>query len=154
MKAILACALLLATLPVHAQSLIGKVVGVSDGDTLTLRIEGQPQTRVRLSAIDAPEKTQAFGERAKQALSDLCFGKPAQADVVDVDRYGRQVAEVWCEGVYANGAMVQNGFAWVYRIYARNRADLYAAEADARLARRGLWVDESPTPPWDFRRAK
>lgn len=154
MRRMLACLLLLAALPVNAESLTGKVVGVADGDTLTLYIEGEPQVRVRLSAIDAPEKKQAFGQRSKQALSDLCFGKTAQVDVVDSDQYGRKVAEVWCDGTYANGSMVESGFAWVYRRYAGLRVDLYAAEVDARLAKRGLWAEPSPTPPWDFRHAK
>ena len=120
----------------------------------TIRVEGQPQMRVRLSAIDAPEKAHAFGQRAKQAQSDVCFGEDAALEVVDTDRYGRTVAEVWCGEVNANRAMIENGFAWVYRKYAEGRVDLMAAEVDARNARRGLWADQSPVPPWEFRRTK
>lgn len=96
--------------------------------------------------IDAPEKCEAFSERARQALLDLCFGKPAQADAVD--RYGRHLAEVTCNGVHANGSMMQNGFAWVYRAYAGNRRGLYVAEGDARLSRRDLRADDPPRPRW------
>lgn len=152
LTALVAVFLLMPT-SVSAVDLSGKVVGVADGDTLTIHIEGSPQVRVRLSAIDAPEKAQAFGAVSKQALSDLCYGKTAQLDVVDTDRYGRKVAEVWCDGVYANGSMVAQGLAWVYRRYAGLRADLYAAELDARSSRLGLWADANPTPPWEFRRS-
>jgi len=148
-------ALVLAlAVPAYAQTQSSRVVGISDGDTLTLRIEGQPQGRVRLSAIDAPEKRQAFGTRAKEALSDLCFGKIATVEVVDTDRYGRAVADVWCDGTYANEVMVEQGPAWVYRRYANGRVDLYAAEAAASAADRGLWADPAPTPPWEFRHPK
>ena len=147
------CFLLLAG-QASAQDIHGRVVGIADGDTLTIRVEGQPQMRVRLSAIDAPEKAHAFGQRAKQAQSDVCFGEDAALEVVDTDRYGRTVAEVWCGEVNANRAMIENGFAWVYRKYAEGRVDLMAAEVDARNARRGLWADQSPVPPWEFRRTK
>lgn len=143
----------IVSLSASASELVGHVVGVADGDTMTVRIEGRPPMRVRLNAIDAPEKAQAFGTVAKKGLSDLCFGKNARIDVVDTDRYGRKVADVWCDGVYANRIMVEQGLAWVYRRYAGLRADLYAAELSARSKGRGLWVDENPTPPWEFRRS-
>ena len=138
----------------QAASFTGRTVAVIDGDTMKVLTSEKVLHKIRLSAIDAPEKAQAFGQRSKQALSDLCFDRVATVSVVDTDRYGRMVADVWCDGIYANGAMVEQGLAWVYRRYAGIRADLYAAELDARLAKRGLWVAPFPTPPRDFRKSK
>jgi len=131
---------------------VGKVVGVADGDTLTILDAANKQHKVRLAYIDAPEKAQAFGNRAKQKLSDVCYGKLAVATVIDSDRYGRHVAEVTCAGVAANKMMVDSGMAWVYTKYAKGQGTLRAAESTARAAKIGLWSMPSPTPPWEFRR--
>lgn len=126
------------------------VIGISDGDTLTVLVDRAP-VRVRLSDIDAPESRQGFGARAKQALSDLCFGKDAVLDTRTTDRYGRIVARVTCAGVDANRAMVEAGMAWHYARYSHDMA-LAALEAQARQERRGLWTDPAAVAPWDFRR--
>lgn len=136
-----------------ANDLSGRVVGISDGDTLTLLDSANTQVKARLAAIDAPEKAQAFGNRAKQALSDLCFGKPATVKVVDTDRYGRTVSEVTCAGTNANAAMIERGMAWVYRKYAEGYGHLFPLEDEARQAGRGLWADSDPVPPWEWRKA-
>lgn len=137
------------------------VVGISDGDTLTARC-GEPgqyqQVRVRLSAIDAPEAQQPFGQRSKQALSDMCYRVEATITPVTSDRYGRTVANVTCKGQDAGLSLVWSGMAWFYPQYGTGRADLSRAEREAREARRGLWVElgtrQEPIAPWDWRRAQ
>ncbi|MDP3211912.1 thermonuclease family protein [Methylotenera sp.] len=150
---LLSVALSLSTMA-YAETITGRVVGVSDGDTLTILDQSNTQFKIRLAAIDAPEKAQPFGQRGKQKLSDLCFGKSANVQVISTDRYGRSVGEVDCAGVNANEVMVQSGLAWVYRKYDKGYGHLYGLEDDARNARRGLWADDNPTPPWEWRKAK
>jgi micrococcal nuclease len=142
------------SLVTHAETIEGRVVGVSDGDTLTMLDAGNTQFKIRLAAIDAPEKVQAFGQRGKEQLSDICYGKQASVTVVDTDRYGRTVGEVVCDGTYANEAMIKSGLAWVYRKYAKGYGHLYAFEDEAKTAKRGLWADPNPTTPWEWRKAK
>lgn len=127
-----------------------QVIGISDGDTLTVLHDRRP-VRIRLANIDAPEKAQAFGERSKQSLSDLCYGKDATYQTVDVDQYGRTVAVVTCNGVNVNQAQVARGMAWVYTRYNQD-GSLPSVEARARQAKVGLWSESAPTPPWLFRR--
>ena len=151
---IIAILLAAATSAAFAQQISGLVVGISDGDTLTLLDSSNAQHKIRLSAIDAPESGQAFGRAAKSALSDLCYKRQAIADVVDVDRYGREVATLYCGGIDTSRAMVQLGYAWVFTMYAKHRPDLPASEQDARNNRRGLWADDSAIPPWEWRKIK
>lgn len=131
--------------------IVGKVVGVSDGDTLTVLDGSNRQYKIRLSAIDAPEKNQPFGMRSKQALSSLCFGKEARVMPLKEDRYGRTVADVDCGGKNVNEEQIRSGMAWVYRKYAKGYSDLYRLEDEARSSRRGLWEAPEPVPPWEFR---
>ena len=129
-----------------------QVVGVTDGDTITAIVDGR-QIKVRLNGIDAPEKKQAFGNVSKQALSGLVFGK--RVSIVDLgkDRYGRTIGEVFTpDGQQVEVAMVRLGFAWHYVKYAPRNTDLAGAELVARKARRGLWADAAPVPPWEFRK--
>lgn len=146
MKKFLFSAAFALALPAHAH----KVIGISDGDNLTLLV-GQQPLKIRLANIDAPEKAQAFGERSKQSLSDLCFGKDAEYQVQDIDLYGRTVAVVTCAGVEANRAQVKRGLAWVYPKYNKDLT-LPGLEVTARKGRRGLWAEATPLPPWKFRR--
>lgn len=95
----------------------GRVVGVSDGDTLTLLTADKQQVKVRLGEIDTPESRQPYGERAKQVLSALAFGKEARVVVQDTDKYGRTVGRVYVGTVDVNAEMVKQGAAWVYRQY-------------------------------------
>lgn len=148
-KTFLMTALLLASASVFAQS--GQVVRVLDGDTLDLLTPDKRVVRVRLLEIDAPESAQAFGTRSTKGLAYLCAGKPAVLKSTDVDRYGRTLARVYCDGVDANLEMVRMGLAWAYRRYVKDPAIL-AAEQEARAEQRGLWVDKNPTPPWEYRR--
>lgn len=130
----------------------GKVVGISDGDTLTVLTERQ-QVKVRLAEIDAPERGQPFGNRSKQSLSGLCFDKTAKLDDKGKDRYGRTLARVYCDGIDANAEQVRRGMAWVYDRYVTDRG-LYLIQDEAKAAKRGLWADTEPMPPWEWRRMR
>lgn len=133
-------------------SIGGRVVAVQDGDTFTLLTSNELQYKVRLYGIDAPEDGQAFGNRAKQALSELIFQKHVTVQKRDIDRYRRLVGRVTQGGYDVNLSMVQQGYAWWYREYAKNDMDLERAEDEARSARRGLWYDAHPVPPWEWRK--
>lgn len=129
----------------------GKVVGVTDGDTITV-LKDREQVKVRLVEIDAPEKGQAFGNRAKQALSELVHGRLVEIREHGIDRYGRTLGRVYQFGLDVNAEMVRSGMAWIYFKYAKDKG-LYQLEAEAREQRRGLWADKEPVPPWEWRRA-
>lgn len=141
-----------------AETIQGKVVRVADGDTITILDQSKTQHKIRLSGIDAPEKGMPFGQKSKQHLSDLVAGKPVLVETTKVDRYGRNVGKVIVDGWDANLAQIEAGFAWHYKDYQReqSRADRLAysqAEERAREARKGLWMDPEPVPPWNWRRA-
>jgi micrococcal nuclease len=107
-----------------------------------------------LHGVDAPEARQPFSDRARQFTSELAFGKTVTIRVRDTDQYGRTVADVILpDGRNLNHELVKAGFAWWYRNYAKNDANLERLEAEARKASRGLWADKAPVPPWEFRRA-
>lgn len=147
---------ILASVTVVAQSkpFTAKVIGIADGDTINVLQDGVSK-RIRLWGIDGPESGQAFGARAKQFTAELAFGKILMIDVRSKDRYQRQVAEVVLpDGRNLNHEIVRAGFAWWFVKYARQDARLARLELDARDARRGLWKDEGPVPPWQFRNAK
>lgn len=146
---LIAAAFALASLTVYAD-FTGKVVAVADGDTITV-LRDKEQVKIRLIEIDAPEKAQAFGNKSKQSLSDLCFDKTATLADKGKDRYGRTLAKVTCDGIDANAEQVRQGMAWVYRKYAPKDSWLYAVEGEAKAARRGLWADAEPVPPWGWR---
>jgi endonuclease YncB( thermonuclease family) len=94
------------------QALDGTVVGISDGDTITVLDSSQRQHRIRLHQIDAPEKRQDFGQRSKQSLSDLIFSKPVRVEVTTIDKYGREVGKVWIHGTDANLEQIKRGWRW------------------------------------------
>ena len=141
------------------RSLEGKVVGVSDGDTITVLGTDNQQTRVRLQGIDAPESQQAFGQVSKRNLSNLVFDRQVVVEYEKTDRYGRTLGKVLVNRRDVNLEQIKAGLAWHYKYYQDEQAPddrrLYAdAEAEARSVRRGLWADQAPIPPWDFRRGK
>jgi endonuclease YncB( thermonuclease family) len=143
--------------PVTAQErtiLEGVVVGVVDGDTADIRL-ASAMIRVRLHAVDAPERGQPYGEAAKEALSRLAFGKAVDVEPVEQDRYDRLVARLWVGDVDVNAEMVTQGYAWVYRRYA-DEAAYCAYEKAARDLRRGLWSlpPEQRAAPWEWRKRK
>jgi endonuclease YncB( thermonuclease family) len=128
------------------------VVGISDGDTVKVLSADKQQLKCRLYGIDAPEKSQAFGQASKQSLSDLIYRRVVDVQIVDQDRYGRSVCRITVNGVDVNREQVVRGMAWMYRRYSRD-ASYSQAEANAKAKRIGLWADAHPTPPWDFRKA-
>lgn len=143
----------------HAAMITGRVVGVADGDTVTVLDGANTQHKIRLSGIDAPEKKQAFGTRSKQSLSDLVFDKQVTVETDKKDKYGRDVGKILLTGQDVNLEQVTRGFAWHYKQYEReqsaNDRKLYVfAEHGARADRRGLWADAEPVPPWEFRHNK
>lgn len=136
-------------IPTLAAQITGKVINVADGDTLTVLVD-KTQVRVRLDQIDAPEKAQPFGTRSRESLHALCHGQHASIETSGKDRYGRTIGRVSCNGVDANVEQVSRGMAWVYDRYARDKS-LYAVQDAAKSAKRGLWRDPAPVPPWDWR---
>lgn len=135
---------------VIAAAFLASVIGISDGDTLTIQFDREP-VRVRIAEIDAPEKKQPFGTRSKQSLAELCFGKLAEVTPQTKDRYGRTVARVSCNGQDVSEYQLKNGMAWVFDRYVTDRS-LYGIQDEARQAGRGLWVDQNPVPPWEWRK--
>lgn len=163
----------LSALPVFAETLVGRVVGVSDGDTITVLDARKNQHRVRLAGIDAPEKGQPFGSRAKQSLSSLSFGKAVRVEWYKVDRYRRIIGTVWVSPEHSGCAVTPNcpktvdtsleqisaGLAWHYVKYAheqpleeRNR--YVRAEREARKNKVGLWAEPGAIAPWEWRRRR
>lgn len=149
-KTLIITALLLTSSYALAEEWTGKVVGVSDGDTLTVLNQQKRPIKIRLVEIDAPEKSQDYGERSKQSLSELCFNKTAKVDDKGQDRYQRTLGRVYCEGIDANAEQVKRGMAWAYRQYLTDPA-LADLEQVAKNQKIGLWSDTSPIPPWDYR---
>lgn len=141
--------LLLAAHPKVDEQVVGKVVGVTDGDTVTVLVDGAP-IKVRLEGIDAPESTQSYGTKAKQALSQIVFGKAVTLRKTGTDKYGRTLGVVIVEGVDANAKMIDDGWAWHFKKY-NDEERLAKLETAARNAKRGLWADANPLAPWDFR---
>lgn len=138
---------------INAVSFTGRVVGVTDGDTITVLVDGAQQVKVRLAEIDAPERAQPWGNRSKQALSGLVFGRNVSVLQTDIDRWGRIIGQVRVDGLDVNYEMIASGEAWAFRQYLSDQT-LIEVEADAKRERRGLWsMPEAQTvPPWDWRR--
>lgn len=146
------CFFIITTSLLNAETVIGRCVGVADGDTATVLVNGHQQVKVRFHGIDAPESAQDFGQRAKQKLSDLIYGKQVRVEILERDRYGRSVAKVYVGSTYINLEMVKCGLAWHYVQYAPHDSDLADDESAARSAKIGLWSRPNPTPPWNWRR--
>lgn len=143
--------------PALAETVTGKVVGIADGDTLSLLDHRNKRHKIRLQGIDAPEKRQAWGRRSMQDLAALAFHKEVTADCGKVDKYGREICKVLVGDRDVNLAQIESGMAWWYRAYATeqeptDRAEYAAAEGAARSARKGLWSDPNAQAPWDWRR--
>ncbi|GGH02336.1 thermonuclease family protein [Mucilaginibacter phyllosphaerae] len=144
--------LLASSIGCNRSETLYKVVGVKDGDTLVLLSPDNQSITVRLAEVDAPEKSQAFGQAAKQFTSNLCFGKKVKLTGNQHDRYGRTVGEVELEnGTIVNHELVKQGYAWQYRAYSKSM-ELAMLEQHARQSRLGLWQEANPTPPWNFRK--
>jgi endonuclease YncB( thermonuclease family) len=147
----------LASATAGAAELDGTVVAISDGDTLTLLGTDKRQHRIRLDGIDAPERTQQYGQRARQSRAQLAHGRAAHVDCPKVDRYGRALCRVTVDGVDVGLEQIRRGLAWHYVRYAHeqraiDRARYAQAESDARAKSAGLWSFDDPVAPWDYRR--
>ena len=128
----------------------GAVIRVSDGDTLIVRA-GEVNFRVRLHGIDAPERGQAYGTKARDILAGMVTGAAVTIKVMDVDRYGRLIGMVYAGPLLVNLELLKQGYAWHYTEY-DDTAEFARAEAEARKQKRGLWAEPSPIPPWEWRR--
>lgn len=152
-----ACILLVQT--AYADVLSGRVVGVADGDTITVLDRTNTQHKIRLNGIDAPEKSQAFGNVSKKSLSDMVFNQQVDVDWLKEDRYGRKVGKVLLNNEDVNLEQIKRGMAWYFKKYKgdlvqEDRIAYVQAEQEAEANRVGLWVDLNPIPPWDFRKQK
>lgn len=150
-------AVLLLAATAYGATPTGRVVGITDGDTITALIPRNAQYRIRLAGIDAPEHNQAFGARSKQNLSRLVYGKNVTLDCGKAESYGRLICKVTLhDGKDACLAQIKAGLAWNYKQFQNEQTPqdrkVYAAAEDAaREAHIGLWSQPHPTPPWDFR---
>lgn len=143
----------------QADTLVGEVVGLADGDTVTVLDAQKTQHKIRLAGIDAPEKGMPWGQKSKEALSDRVYRRIVTVEWHKQDRYGRLIGKILVDGQDANLAQVADGMAWHYKDYAQeqtpdDRARYAKAELDARSARRGLWAEPEPIPPWAWRKMK
>lgn len=144
-------ALLLALIYLTAaDTLIGRVVRIADGDTVTVLVGGDHQVKVRLFGIDAPERGQDYSRKSREALAELVFEKEVRVVVHDKDRYGRTVGDIYIGNTLVNEKMIRDGWAWNYVRYSHSKR--YAElEREAREAQKGLWADKAPVPPWEYR---
>ena len=148
---ILCLALLFTSNDIQA-AFASSVIGILDGDTIEVLHNNRPE-RIRLSGIDCPEKGQAYGTKAKQATSDLVFGKEVTLETHGTDRYGRTIADVSLpDGLSVNLELVRNGWCWWYQKYAPDNVILAELQRRARRSGRGLWADPNPVPPWEWRK--
>jgi len=161
---------LLAACASHADEIIGRVVSIADGDTMTVLDASNTQHKIWLEGIDAPERGQPFGTRSRQNLSDLVFGKDVRVDWYKRDRYGRSVGKVWVtpselnctqepcpKTLDAGRAQLAVGLAWHFKKYEMEQSEedrlAYAfEEQEARARKVGLWSEPSSVPPWQWRR--
>lgn len=137
----------------------GRIVGITDGDTITLLEADYHQHKIRLDGIDAPESKQPFGNASKRSLSDLAYNRDAVAECHKPDRYGREVCRVIVGGIDVCQEQLRAGMAWVFTRYANElprvrRKQYTESEKQAKGERRGLWADAQPVPPWEWRRDK
>jgi endonuclease YncB( thermonuclease family) len=139
-------------IPCFSKVHTAKVIGVADGDTITV-LQDKKQYKIRLYGIDCPEKAQAYGNKAKELTSRLTFGKTVELTAYDVDRYQRIVAVVKVNGVNVNEELIKNGYAWRYPQYCKESfcKDWVIKEYYAKNSGKGLWKDNNPIPPWEWR---
>jgi len=154
--------ILICTFAFHsalADTLTGRVVSITDGDTLVVLDETKSENKIRLQGIDAPERGQAFGTKSKEHLSDLVAGQFVVVEYQKRDRYQRILGKVLLDGDDMNLEQVTSGMAWHYKKYqseqsSADRIRYSDAELEARRQKLGLWHDPDPVSPWEFRQAK
>jgi micrococcal nuclease len=159
MRAILPAAAVLcfaawwASARVAADTLTGRVISIADGDTITVLDSTKVQHKVRLADIDAPEKSQDFGTKSREALAGKIQGRDVKIETQGTDRYKRTLGTVLLDGRNVNLEMVSEGCAWHYKKYSKS-AQFADAENAARAAGLGLWTGKEPMPPWEFRQTE
>lgn len=134
-----------------AETLTGKVLYVSDGDTLTMSVSGTKE-KIRFYGVDAPESSQEYGLESKAFVKDRIDNKEIKVEITNTDRYGRKIGKIYYDGKYLNEELVRSGYAWWYQQYARRDMTLKEAEEYARVQKIGLWKSSDPIAPWDYRR--
>jgi micrococcal nuclease len=155
MKKIITTVLLfLSIFTLHSQTLlVGKVIGIKDGDTVEVIDNLNKTTVLRLAEVDCPEKKQPFGTRAKQFTSNAIYLKTVKYIVTNKDRYGRSIAKVYYKGKYLSAEIIKNGMGWQYKKYSTSQ-ELAQFEQKARSKKIGLWTDPNPVYPSEWRKAK
>jgi endonuclease YncB( thermonuclease family) len=138
---------------VGSDTFIAKVIGVTDGDSIVVLTYDKRQIKVRLEGIDCPESSQDYGERAKQATVDLCFGKEVTVQKTGEDRYGRTLAYVYVGDLCINKQLLNLGMAWHYKQYNKDE-ELAILETKAREKRIGIWSHPNSVAPWVWRHKK
>ena len=139
----------------NSEQLIGKVIGVSDGDTITILTSLKQKVKIRLAEIDAPEKNQPWGQASKQFLSDLIFSLEVTVDTVGQDRYKRTLGIVFLRDVNINKFIVEHGNAWAYKGYVKDES-YFALQNNAQNRKLGLWglSEKQIIAPWLWRKQK
>lgn len=143
---------LVLSINVHAAIIVGRCIRVTDGDTITILLGNNSREQIRFYGIDSPESGQDFGNVSKKELSRLVYNKQVRVDAEGRDRYGRIIGKVYVDNIYVNREMVRLGAAWYYPRYTPNEPDLAQAQHEAKSARRGLWGQNAPLEPWEWRK--
>ncbi len=141
--------LVLAAPPKVVEEFSGKVIGVTDGDTIKVLVNKETIT-VRLEGIDAPESGQSFGKKSKEALSEVVADKTVTVKKTGTDKYKRTLGILILEDVDVNAKLIEDGWAWHFTKY-NDEERLAKLEESARRAKRGLWADDNPLAPWEYR---
>lgn len=130
-------------------TLNGKAVTIIDGDTFEMLIDEKP-VRVRLRAIDCPERMQHYYQQSKDGLSELIHNKTVRVEVTGKDRFNRIIGDVYLNNSFVNATMIERGLAWHFVRYSDD-PKLAALETEARKKGIGIWSNPNPVAPWEFR---
>lgn len=137
----------------NALELKGKVIAVTDGDTIKLLTQDKVTHKIRLLDIDAPEKKQAFGNKSKDNLAEYIAGKNVTVKYETVDKYKRILGTIYFNQLNINLQQIKDGYAWVYKKYSNNQI-YYKEEHEARRLKKGLWIENNPLAPWEYRKKR
>ncbi len=137
----------------NSLELVGKVIKVSDGDTVTILTEDKVSHKIRLNDIDAPEKKQPFGNKSRDNLASYIAGEIVTVKYKSKDKYGRILGTIYFENLDINLQQIKNGYAWVYKQYSKNQT-YYQEEQKAKELKKGLWIEKNAIAPWEFRKQK
>lgn len=149
MKTILFCVFISLSQILIAEEIKGNIVRVIDGDTVTI-LHNKNEIKVRLEGIDSPETGQDYSNKSKQALSKMVFGKEVLLKKSGTDKYNRTLGIIFVDNINVNSKMIEDGWAWHYKRYS-NDDELAELEVNAKRLKRGLWQDENPIAPWEYR---